>query len=100
MTIRLTASSLRKIIREEVTKVTRAKKLKLKEAPDHGMGDILDAVKAIHEGDHDEACEILAYLFDGSPTAAMDISLALQDEGIDEDTAEEIGDAVQMKYMD
>ena len=98
MTIRLTASSLRKIIREEVTKVTRAKKLK--EAPDHGVGDILDAVKAIHEGDHDEACEILAYLFDGSPTAAMDISLALQDEGIDEDTAEEIGDTVQMKYMD
>ena len=100
MAIRLTESKLRQIIREEARRLRRRR---LSEAMRGPITDIDAAVAAIQTGGpagQDAACLYLAEMFEGSPTPGMDIAMSLQDAGLDEDTAFDIAESTEMKYMD
>jgi hypothetical protein len=120
MAIRLTEARLRQIISEEAARLvseTAPKEMTGMAGymtggsrPDYvepprrrgmvtSMEDAVDAVRSGRPADQDAACKFLARMFKGSPTPSMDISMALEDMGIDPDTAFDIGDACEMKYM-
>ena len=98
--MRITESQLRRIIRQEAARITRPR---LRESRMGRITDIDAAVAAIQTGGpagQDAACRYLAEMFEGSPAPGMDIAMALQDAGLDEDTAFDIAESTEMKYMD
>ena len=114
MSFKLTENSFRKIVREETMRLLGSSKRRLSEMSrrsgmnfDDAWTALSEAEMAEMEGDfrtqrdlEDKACKILADVFNGSPAPALDIANALIDQGYNEDSAYEIGDTVQMKYMD
>jgi hypothetical protein len=105
--MRITESQLRKIVRQEARRLVEARRPRSRRTFDDAWTALSEAELAEQDEDfgtaarlEDEACKILADLFRGSPTPAQDIASELEEQGYDEDKAFEIGDRVQMKYMD
>ena len=98
--MRITESQLRQIVREEASRL--APRRRLREAAAPRITSMEQASYAIESGSpapQDAACRFLAQEFQGSPTPGQDISMALMDLGVDEDTAFDIGESCEMKYM-